>query len=90
MFENHPNNDLVNLFLDKFLQIKYTLYMNYYQAGRKYTHRVRIAGFQGREGGEIIFFFFNHIAIDLLRATAEMLQANNLHPIRKDKLREDK
>lgn len=54
------------------------------------THHVRIAGFQRREGGEILFFFFNHIAIDLLRATAEMLQANNLHPIRKDKLREDR
>lgn len=54
------------------------------------THRVRIAGFQRREGGEIIFFFFNHIAIDLLRATAEMLQANNLHPLRKDKLRKDR
>lgn len=54
------------------------------------THHARIAGFQRREGGEMIFSFLNHIAIDLLRATAEMLQANNLDPIRKDKLREDR
>lgn len=38
----------------------------------------------------MIFSFLNHIVIDLLRATAEMLQANNLDPIRKDKLREDR
>lgn len=79
----------MHLFLDKFLQIKYTLYINYYRAGRKYTGCEN--SWLSEKWGQWNYILFpHHVSIDLLRAISEMLQTNNLHPIRKDRPQEDR
>lgn len=90
MLWDHPNDDYKHLFLDKFLQIKHTHFtLIITELGRKYTHckNPRLSE-KWRQWNYILFP--HHISIDLLRAISEMLQTNNLHPIRKDRPWEDR
>lgn len=60
----------MHLFPEKFLQIKYTLHINYYRAGRKYTPREQ-SRLSEKAGRCKSILFPHHTAIDLLEATAE-------------------
>lgn len=78
----------MHLFLDQFLQIKHTHFT--LLPSWQEVHTMQEPWLSEKWGQWNDTLFPHHTSIDLLRAISEMLQTNNLYPIRKDRPREDR